>query len=91
MKYSFKNDYSEGCHPSILEALMRTNSSQQNGYGLDDYCAEAEKTHSSKSKCATLQSSFCKWRNSSEFIGDFSNSRPHESVVSANYRSYFHQ
>ena len=42
MKYSFKNDYSEGCHPSILEALVRTNFSQQNGYGLDDYCAEAE-------------------------------------------------
>ena len=50
MKYSFKNDYSEGCHPSILEALMRTNSSQQNGYGLDDYCAEAEKIILEKSK-----------------------------------------
>ena len=63
MKYSFKNDYSEGCHPSILEALMRTNFSQQNGYGLDDYCAEAEKLFSKKANLiSTIQSSFCKWR-----------------------------
>lgn len=41
MKYSFKNDYSEGCHPKILEALLRTNLIQQNGYGLDDYCKSA--------------------------------------------------
>ena len=37
MKISFKNDYSEGCHPRILEALLKTNLEQQNGYGLDDY------------------------------------------------------
>ena len=41
-KYSFKNDYSEGCHPNILEALIKTNLSQQNGYGYDDYCEEAK-------------------------------------------------
>ena len=41
MKYSFKNDYSEGCHPKILEALSETNFIQQNGYGLDDYCQSA--------------------------------------------------
>lgn len=43
MKFSFKNDYSEGCHPRILEALIHTNLLQQNGYGLDDYCLAAEK------------------------------------------------
>lgn len=37
MKISFKNDYSEGCHPRILEALLKTNFEQQNGYGLDEY------------------------------------------------------
>lgn len=41
-KYSFKNDYSEGCHPNILEALIKTNLSQQNGYGYDNYCEEAK-------------------------------------------------
>ena len=43
MKFSFKNDYSEGCHPQILTALSTTNLHQQNGYGLDEYCIEAEK------------------------------------------------
>ena len=41
-KYSFKNDYSEGCYPSILEALARTNLEQQEGYGEDDYCLQAK-------------------------------------------------
>ena len=38
---SFENDYSEGCHPRILEALTRTNLEQLPGYGTDHYCAEA--------------------------------------------------
>ncbi|PYH44062.1 threonine aldolase family protein [Aspergillus saccharolyticus JOP 1030-1] len=39
--YSFLDDYSEGAHPRLLEALMRNNSSQQTGYGTDDYSHEA--------------------------------------------------
>lgn len=37
----FNNDYSEGCHPNILEALSRTNLEQTPGYGEDAYCAAA--------------------------------------------------
>jgi threonine aldolase len=33
--YSFKNDYSEGAHPRLLEALAKNNSHQEEGYGLD--------------------------------------------------------
>lgn len=33
--YSFKNDYSEGAHPRILEALLKNNDNQEEGYGLD--------------------------------------------------------
>lgn len=40
--YSFENDYSEGCLPEILEALSETNLIQTTGYGLDQYCKEAE-------------------------------------------------
>lgn len=40
--YSFKNDYSEGAHPRILEALGRTNFEQLDGYGEDSYCRSAE-------------------------------------------------
>lgn len=39
--YSFTNDYSEGAHPKILEALLKTNYEQCDGYGLDKYCLEA--------------------------------------------------
>jgi len=38
---SFKNDYSEGAHPRILEALAATNLEQAEGYGLDRFCMEA--------------------------------------------------
>lgn len=40
-KYSFKDDYSEGGHPRILEALQRHNDGQVSGYGLDRYSEEA--------------------------------------------------
>lgn len=39
--YSFRNDYSEGTHPRILQALTDTNLEQTCGYGLDSCCAEA--------------------------------------------------
>ena len=40
--YNFKNDYSEGAHPRILEKLVETNLIQQLGYGEDDYSKEAK-------------------------------------------------
>lgn len=40
----FNNDYCEGCHERILEALERTNLTQTPGYGEDELCrAAAEK------------------------------------------------
>lgn len=35
--YSFKNDYSEGAHPKVLERLIESNLEQSSGYGLDPY------------------------------------------------------
>ena len=37
----FNNDYSEGCHEKVLEALTKTNMVQTLGYGEDEYCAAA--------------------------------------------------
>lgn len=39
--YSFKNDYSEGAHPKILEALINNNLIQNDGYGLDCHSQKA--------------------------------------------------
>lgn len=41
LKYSFNDDYSEGAHPSVIEALAQTNLAQQSGYGNDEYSEEA--------------------------------------------------
>ncbi len=37
----FRNDYSEGAHPQVMEALMRTNMEKTPGYGMDEHCANA--------------------------------------------------
>lgn len=36
-------DYSEGAAPQILEALVRTNMEQSEGYGMDEHCMNAAK------------------------------------------------
>lgn len=41
---SFRNDYSEGAHPSVLEALSRSNLETSCGYSLDPFCAGAADT-----------------------------------------------
>ncbi|MBC3541012.1 threonine aldolase family protein [Rufibacter sediminis] len=41
MLYSFTNDYSEGCHPNILQRLTETNLTQQAGYGNDAFTLES--------------------------------------------------
>lgn len=40
-RYMFKNDYSEGAHPKVLEMLQKTNLIQQEAYGLDQYSQQA--------------------------------------------------
>lgn len=37
----FNSDYTEGCHPAILERLAETNMEQTPGYGVDDHCKHA--------------------------------------------------
>lgn len=37
----FNNDYSEGCHPAILQRLIDTNLEQTPGYGMDHHCGRA--------------------------------------------------
>ena len=39
---SFQNDYSEGAHPQVLQALIDSNLVQTPGYGSDDYCERAK-------------------------------------------------
>ncbi|MFV0412593.1 MAG: threonine aldolase family protein [Oscillospiraceae bacterium] len=41
--FAFKNDYSEGCHPQILEALAAANLQKSAVYGEDEYCEKARR------------------------------------------------
>ena len=83
MKYSFKNDYAEGCHPRILEALANTNFVQQGGYGLDDYCLEAEELIKEKIKNPRAKVQFVSGGTQANLIIISALLRPHESVISA--------
>ena len=38
---TFECDYTEGAHPKVLDALIRTNMEQMSGYGADPYTARA--------------------------------------------------
>lgn len=37
----FLSDYSQGAHPKVMEALLKTNMEHTDGYGLDDHCRHA--------------------------------------------------
>ena len=37
----FNCDYTEGCHPAIIEKLTETNMEQTIGYGVDEHCKHA--------------------------------------------------
>ncbi len=39
----FRSDYSQGAHPKVMEALMKTNMEHSDGYGLDEHCYNAAK------------------------------------------------
>lgn len=51
--FQFRNDYSMGAHPRVLEALAATNLEGNIGYGADGYCE----------KCATLIRELCQAPN----------------------------
>ena len=42
--YSFRNDYSEGAHPRVLQRLIDTNLEQTCGYALDPMSDAARET-----------------------------------------------
>ncbi|MCD9855400.1 aminotransferase class V-fold PLP-dependent enzyme [Epilithonimonas sp. JDS] len=82
-KYSFKNDYSEGCHPNILEALIKTNLNQQSGYGDDDYSNEARELIKNKINDPNADIHFVSGGTQANLLVISSILRPHESVISA--------
>ena len=80
-KYSFKNDYAEGCHPKILESLMNSNSSQREGYGEDEYCFQAKRYIQKHLESTENSIYFLSWGTQANLTFISAVLRPHESVI----------
>jgi threonine aldolase len=83
MKFSFKNDYSEGCHPQILESLLRNNIDQQAGYGEDDYSKKAKDLIKAKIEDHEAGVYFVSGGTQANLIVISSILRPYQCVISA--------
>ncbi len=81
--YSFKNDYSEGCHPDLLKALSQNNDTQQVGYGEDYYSLEAAKVIREKCGNEDLAVHFVSGGTQANLIIIAAALMPYESVISA--------
>ncbi len=81
--YSFKNDYSEGCHPRILEALSKVNLEQCDGYGEDSYSIDAKKLIQGYLNNNDSSIYFVSGGTQANLIVISSILRPHEAVICA--------
>ena len=82
--YSFKNDYSEGAHPRIIEKLLKTNLEQTEGYGKDIYCIEAENLIKNKLNNKDVDVHFISGGTQTNLIAISAFLRPYEAAISAN-------
>lgn len=82
-KYSFLDDYSEGCHPLILDALANTNLQQQTAYGNDDYCEAAREAIRRHAAAPGAEVHFVSGGTLANIIIISSVLRPHEAVIAA--------
>lgn len=83
MKFSFKNDYSEGCHPNILQALLRSNLEQEAGYGEDRFSLEAKQLIREKIGKKDSEIYFVSGGTQANLIVISSILKPYQAVISA--------
>ncbi|NHM30712.1 threonine aldolase family protein [Neobacillus terrae] len=81
--YSFKNDYSEGAHPRILNALMETNFQQEDGYGEDSYSQKAIELLKGKIGRSDVDIHLLTGGTQTNLIAISAFLRPHEAAIAA--------
>ncbi len=81
--YSFKNDYSEGAHPRILEALIKCNMEQSEGYGEDIFTARAIKLIKEKIRREDVDVHLLVGGTQTNLTALSAFLRPHEAVIAA--------
>lgn len=82
--YSFTNDYSEGAHPRILNALMESNLVQESGYGEDHYSKKAIELLKEKLGNTEIDIHFLTGGTQTNLIAISSFLRPYEAAIAAN-------
>ena len=82
--YSFRNDYSEGAHPRILNALVESNFEQVDGYGEDPYTTRAVELLKHKIKCDNIDIHFFSGGTQTNLTSISAFLRPHEAAIAAN-------
>lgn len=82
--YSFKNDYSEGAHPNILNALIKNNLEQGDGYGEDRFSKEAIQLLQEKIGRKDIDIHLLVGGTQTNLTAISAFLRPHEAVISAN-------
>jgi len=83
MLYDFSNDYSEGCHPSILKTLAETNLVQQVGYGDDVYSGNVTRMVRNLAHCESLDVYIVSGGTLANLVVLSSLLKPFESVIAA--------
>lgn len=83
MMYNFKNDYSEGAHERVLQAIAKINLEGNVGYGSDPYCAQASDMIRELFQCPDAAVHFFIGGTSANFTAIAAFLRPHEAVIAA--------
>ncbi|MCX7788383.1 MAG: aminotransferase class V-fold PLP-dependent enzyme, partial [Spirochaetes bacterium] len=83
MTYSFKNDYSETCHPRLLEALRSVDLKQVGGYGEDPFSEEARQLIRSRIDDPKAGIFFVSGGTQANLLVISAFLRPYESVICA--------
>lgn len=81
--YSFKNDYSEGAHPLILQKLAASNEEQQPGYGEDSFSVSARSRLREEMQNDNAAIYFVSGGTQANLLVISYLLRPHEAVISA--------
>lgn len=79
--YQFQCDYIGGCHPTVLQALIKTNACEVPGYGEDQFCEQA--SHLIRQACGVSVASihFFAGGTQTNLTVISSVLRPHQGVV----------
>ena len=79
--YSFVNDYSEGAHPRIMEAMVKTNLEQTSGYSTDYHTENAKRLIKKAIDCDDVNIHILVGGTQTNAIAISSFLRPHQAAI----------